>query len=152
MIGPEIISIVLLSDNFISLLRLKYESTFDTHFIRALSVLFFCTSLHPTFCKRCLICTVPKLPEIIYRSYLWPISFMKFISVWECSRVFAILNIHNLLITYNCMMAVVDFGFVSCSYVNESPELFTTMSLRTQFFWDMILPQWLIRSRRFERT
>lgn len=66
MIGPEILSIALLSNNFIFLLRLKYASTFDTH-ESALSILFFRTPLHPTFCKRCLVYTVTKLQEIIYR-------------------------------------------------------------------------------------
>lgn len=74
MIGPEILSIALLSNNFIFLLRLKYESTFDTH-ARALSVFFFFrTPLHPAFCKRCLVCIVPKLQEIIYmRNYFYEI-------------------------------------------------------------------------------
>jgi len=35
---------------------------------------------------------------------------------------------------------------------NTSHEIYTTLWLRTAFFWDTTARQWMISSRRFERS
>jgi hypothetical protein len=35
---------------------------------------------------------------------------------------------------------------------NESHEIYTTLCLRIEFFWDTTARQWMISSRRFERS